>query len=913
MRRSVVPIVALTTALALAAPVGAAAPGRGPDRGDADLDVLFVGAHPDDEASRLSTYGQWRENHGYTTGVITITRGEGGGNAIGTEEGAELGIIREAEERRAVARAGIEHIYNLDHVDFWYNLSAPLTEEIWERDDPDGLLERTVRVLRMTRPEVIVTMNPGINHGHHQYAAWLAVEAFSAAADPTAFPEQLRDEGLEPWRAAKIFTTRVQGSGPSGPECESTFTPAEPTDVVYGVWSGRWSEEHGTTWAQVEREAQREYASQGWHTFPDVPTDPNALGCDRQTLIDSRVPFTPGNTSPTAMLEGALEPAAGGLPLGTEFFLRIAPFRTVAGQPVEVTVHARNGGDRVLRDATVDLHVPDGWTVEGDDRLGNLPRGRERTTTLTVTPPAAAGRGRVSLDATLTAGAAGRATVTGSTRGVVEVVPAVVGSVELHPDVARFREWTREVGAEQVDTLIKPRLGIAQSSTRSVRVDLTNHTDEPRSGEVVIELPEGFETDEGTAAYTLGAGEQDAVSFDVTHSDPDLPTADEGGVNGDYDFTVTTGSDAGESSEVAAFNLVPATSVPEADTAPVLDGDAGAGEYPGGTLDVSRRWEGAEPDSPEDASGTAKVSWHDDALYVLVDVTDDVLGAVVTPEDAKRHWRTDSVEIAVDPRGDSRDTSTTFKVGVFPVTDDPANDNPPAAYRDADNHQGPVGDTAPGMEIGATVTEPYAGYTIEARIPMEDLPAAVDPERMGLDILVYDSDTQDLTGQTRLGWSTFRGVQASPYRWGRAALDGYTPPPDRDPEPAEPIVPLDVALSVESARSVLQSAEDAVPPGGGTPAPPTHRPRMTAGPTLDEDGVSVSLQTNGRGTAHVFAWTGSEVAAEGTVVLDRGRPRAVHLPLDEAAREAVAEGGMVLVGFEAAVGGTVALSAAVQR
>jgi hypothetical protein len=86
---------------------------------------------------------------------------------------------------------------------------------------------------------------------------------------------------------------------------------------------------------------------------------------------------------------------------------------------------------------------------------------------------------------------------------------------------------------------------------------------------------------------------------------------------------------------------------------------------------VNRRAAGQEPDGPEDASGTARVSWHDDALYVLVEVTDDVLGAVVTPDDAKRHWRTDSIEITIDPRGDSRDTSTTFKAGLFPLTDDP--------------------------------------------------------------------------------------------------------------------------------------------------------------------------------------------------------------------------------------------------
>jgi hypothetical protein len=92
------------------------------------------------------------------------------------------------------------------------------------------------------------------------------------------------------------------------------------------VWGGRRSREYGKTWAQVEREAQRAYASQGWAGFPDVSTDPNAIGCDYMTQIDSRVPFTRGDLTAEAgdsstMLEGAVLQAPGGLPLGTRLDL----------------------------------------------------------------------------------------------------------------------------------------------------------------------------------------------------------------------------------------------------------------------------------------------------------------------------------------------------------------------------------------------------------------------------------------------------------------------------------------------------------------------------------------------------------------------------------------------------------------
>src|SRR5690625_2790516 len=140
------------------------------------LDVLFIGAHPDDEAGTLAALGQWNEFHDVEVGVITATRGEGGGNAVGLEEGPALGLLREVEERDAVALAGIEHIYNLDALDFYYTASAPLSREVWGGDE---LLGRIIRVVRATRPEVIVTMNPSAvegNHGNHQQAAMRSEE-----------------------------------------------------------------------------------------------------------------------------------------------------------------------------------------------------------------------------------------------------------------------------------------------------------------------------------------------------------------------------------------------------------------------------------------------------------------------------------------------------------------------------------------------------------------------------------------------------------------------------------------------------------------------------------------------------------------------------------------------------------------
>src|SRR5690606_8455436 len=154
-------------------------------------------------------------------------------------------------------------------------------------------------------------------------------------------------------------------------------------------------------------------------------------------------------------------------------------------------------------------------------------------------------------------------------------------------------------------------------------------------------------------------------------------------------------------------------------------------------LDLSRLWEGEECESAEDCSATGYVTRSGDDLYYAVDVTDDTLGSVLEESDCKRHWRTDSLEVAIDPDGTSENTSSTYKQLGLPTT----RQGGPCTARDADNRQGPIED--PETEVASTVKEPYTGYVIEGRIPAEQLPSTVDPEHLGLNLFVYDSDTQD--------------------------------------------------------------------------------------------------------------------------------------------------------------------------
>ncbi len=327
-----------------------------------DLGALFIGAHPDDEAGSLSAYGQWGHDNHLRTGVVTVTRGEGGGNAVGPEEGPPLGLLREKEERSAVGRAGITDIFNLDEVDFYYTVSDPLTQEVWDHDE---VLGKVVRVIRETRPEILFTMDPAPspgNHGNHQEAARLATEAFTAAGDPRRFPEQIRTEGLRPFSPDKLMM-RGSATAPTGEQCMAQLAPKDPTQTVYGVWAGATSPD-GRTWAAVERDAQRQYASQGWAGFPDVPTDPTKIGCDVFRQVDSRVPFAEPGTAAAqrswSALAGSTVHAPGTVPLGTGLRVDTDRFGVLPGRSFKATVSVTAPG-RALPNASVALDVPDGW------------------------------------------------------------------------------------------------------------------------------------------------------------------------------------------------------------------------------------------------------------------------------------------------------------------------------------------------------------------------------------------------------------------------------------------------------------------------------------------------------------------------------------------------------------------------
>jgi LmbE family N-acetylglucosaminyl deacetylase len=162
--------------------------------------VLMVTAHPDDEPSGLLV--RLSRGLGLRTAQLTLTRGEGGQNEIGSELGEALGVLRTEELLASHRYDGVEQYFGRSY-EFGYSFSVDETFEKWGRD---AALSDVVRMVRAFRPDVILTLPLESTGGgqHHQAAGQLAREAFRAAADPSRYPEQLK-RGLLPWQARKIY------------------------------------------------------------------------------------------------------------------------------------------------------------------------------------------------------------------------------------------------------------------------------------------------------------------------------------------------------------------------------------------------------------------------------------------------------------------------------------------------------------------------------------------------------------------------------------------------------------------------------------------------------------------------------------------------------------------------------------
>lgn len=163
--------------------------------------VLYIAAHPDDENTRLISH--FSSGLGINTAYLSMTRGDGGQNLIGTEIEELLGVIR-TQELLAARRIDGGHQMFTRANDFGYSKNPDETLRIWNKDE---VLADVVWAIRKWQPDVIINRfdhnSAGKTHGHHTASAMLSMEAFDLAADPNAYPEQLKY--VSPWQPRRLF------------------------------------------------------------------------------------------------------------------------------------------------------------------------------------------------------------------------------------------------------------------------------------------------------------------------------------------------------------------------------------------------------------------------------------------------------------------------------------------------------------------------------------------------------------------------------------------------------------------------------------------------------------------------------------------------------------------------------------
>ena len=212
--------------------------------------VLYIAAHPDDENTEFLSFCNYGKL--LRTGYLSLTRGDGGQNLIGDEQGDLLGVLRTQELLQARNIDGAEQFFTRA-IDFGYSLTAEETFEKWGKED---VLSDVVWIIRRFKPDIIVTRFPATGegrHGQHTASALLALEAFRISKDPDVFPEQLKY--VEPWQPERIFW--------------NAWTPALrsmgiESDTLIKINLGEYCYLLGRSYTEISAESRTMHKSQGF-------------------------------------------------------------------------------------------------------------------------------------------------------------------------------------------------------------------------------------------------------------------------------------------------------------------------------------------------------------------------------------------------------------------------------------------------------------------------------------------------------------------------------------------------------------------------------------------------------------------------------------------------------------------------
>jgi LmbE family N-acetylglucosaminyl deacetylase len=211
--------------------------------------VLYIAAHPDDENNTFLPF--LAKEKLYRTAYLSLTRGDGGQNLIGPEQGIELGLIRTQELLAARRQDGAEQYFTRAY-EFGYSKSAAEALRIW---DKEKILSDVVWMIRRYQPDIIINRFPGdarAGHGHHSASGILGAEAFIAAADPSRFPEHFT-YGVKPWKAKRILWNSFNFGGNMNTTSPDQFT----IDI------SQFNASLGKSYGEIGAEARSMHKSQG--------------------------------------------------------------------------------------------------------------------------------------------------------------------------------------------------------------------------------------------------------------------------------------------------------------------------------------------------------------------------------------------------------------------------------------------------------------------------------------------------------------------------------------------------------------------------------------------------------------------------------------------------------------------------
>ncbi|MDA7618560.1 PIG-L family deacetylase [Verrucomicrobia bacterium] len=606
------------------------------------VDILGVFAHPDDETGMAPTLAHYALGENKNILHAYCTRGEGGGNMVGIQYGASLGLLRELELRDCLTQLGVRHWYFLEQLDFAYTESIWATLARWDKQD---ILEKLVRIIRNHRPEVMLTMSPEPRpgqHGHHQAAGALATEAARLAAEPDAFPAHMRREGLRTWQVRKLYYLGAMGDYQAH---------ISSSDVLQG----------GLNAGQIAGEALSHHRSQGFGRMRRTPwlQRPRTF-----SLVRSVVPF-----------EG---------------------------------------------------HETD--LFRGLDQIPDAPN-----------PPLAS---------------------------VPKVQPQSELGLKLHfvarPAMERYQRWVMEQGIEHVSRTFEADLPVVAGEWNDVSLEMKNGAKSARRGHLHLTVPAGWDAEPQDVAFDLNSHDELAVAVRVR------PPADR---LKDGAITMLAVTEIGSVTRVSA-NLHP---LPSHRVARMPAGDR-AWDSPfwnrirSLSILPQHRVQG-HSESPDDSSASVRIAYDQTFLYVRVEVRDDRVVSNIGPNDIRGHWRSDALEVCIDPRAGSEDSFSTYKLGIFPFD----STGSVRAARDADAHPGPVEETAPATKLFSMRVK--GGYLVYVEIPLIEIGEGLGlGSRLGFNVIIYDGDkVEALLGEnineSRLAWAPRAGVQGRPEDWGRIDLE----------------------------------------------------------------------------------------------------------------------------------------------